>query len=216
MGSKSAKILQKKLQSLGSTTLRFRKAKTIPFGYEVISWGGNCIGKINTFEKLKSAGVSIPEFTTDKEVAKTWDSKILARTLITACAGRGIVICDKDTLVNAKLYVKFIDKENEYRVHVFNGEVIDYSKKHTIGEKKDIWNHDNGFVFVRNIKQLDENKELAILAVKALGLRFGAVDIIRKDGKSYVLEVNTACGMCESTSSAYANAIIKYANTWWE
>ena len=223
IGSRSAKIIQEKLKQAGNKVLRVRKGKPIPRNTDyVLRWGGNVSAdKITVFNKLKSAGVSIPEYTTDMEVAKTWEGKIFARTLTRACAGRGIVICDKDTLVKAPLYTKFIDKDAEYRVHVFKGEVIDYSKKVFVQENDDlefeeseylppdIGSHNNGFIFIRKIKHLDDNINLALSAVKALGLDYGAVDIIRKDKKSYVLEVNSACGMCETTSNAYTNAILK-------
>lgn len=166
------------------------------------------IRKDTTLAMLKTQGVSVPEFTNNIDIARTWDGKIVARKLLCSSGGKGIVMCDKDTIIEAELYTKFIDKSGEYRVHVFNGECIDYSKKVATGEKNDVCSHDNGYLFIRGVKPIDENIELAIMAVKAMGLDFGAVDIIRKDKKSYVLEVNSACGMEETTCTAYAKAII--------
>jgi D-alanine-D-alanine ligase-like ATP-grasp enzyme len=68
-------------------------------------------------------------------------------------------------------------------------------------------NHDNGFIFVRNdVKAPSSVEEQAVRAIKALGLDFGAVDIIWNDKqqKAYVLEVNTAPGLEGSTVDDYA------------
>ncbi len=166
--------------------------------------------KINTFTKLKEAGVPTVEWTTNKDTAITWEDVIIARTKITSNAGKGIIFCTKADLPEAKLYTKFIEDGVEYRVHVFNGEVIDYQKKFGTASIK---NHDNGTIFIRTIdgeplKRIEDNEKIAVDAVKALGLDFGAVDIIRKDKKSFVLEVNTACGMEETTLNSYVQAII--------
>jgi glutathione synthase/RimK-type ligase-like ATP-grasp enzyme len=50
-----------------------------------------------------------------------------------------------------------------------------------------------------------------LAAVSALGLDFGAVDIIwnEREDKCYVLEVNTAPGLQGSTLENYANAIME-------
>lgn len=222
--------MAEKLTSLGEKVLRVRASGTYrPRETDtIINWGNtqipnwyvwgetpmpmvnqpsnikDSIDKIIALKKMSEAGVSTVEFTTDKEVAKTWGGTIVARTLTRASQGRGIVHCDIGSIVDAPLYTKYIEKDAEYRVHIFKGECIDYVKKINDTESELGWR------FLRGIKRLDENIELAIMAVNALGLDFGAVDIIRKDRKSYVLEVNTACGMDgEITSTAYANAIIK-------
>lgn len=229
MGSRSSKKLAEKIREMGHRALRVRpNGRYVPRATDkIINWGNSqypawrapmknrpeaiadSVNKIRALEILKSNLVSVPEFTTDPAVAKTWDGKIFARTLTRASGGKGIVICDKDTLVHAPLYTKFIDKDAEYRLHVFDGEVIDYAKKVPMGEKNDICSHDNGYLFIRKIEHLDDNIKLAKEAVRVLGLDFGAVDIVRKDKKSYVLEVNSACGMEETTCTAYAQAIIK-------
>ena len=229
LGSGSAKKIQARLTSLGYNTLRVRGNGTYrprPTD-KIINWGNTknptwgtsflnkttatsvSTNKVTALLKMKLGGVSVPDFTIDMRVASNWAGKIVARTLTRASSGRGIVMCTSRTLVRAPLYTKFIDKDSEYRVHIFNGELIDYAKKVPMGEKNDVCSHDNGYLFIRNIKHLDENIVLAKSAVRVLGLDFGAVDIIRKDGVSYVLEVNTAPGMEETTLSAYVKSIIK-------
>lgn len=52
---------------------------------------------------------------------------------------------------------------------------------------------------------------MALAACNALGLESGAVDIIwnEKENKCYVLEVNTAPGICGITTKKYTDAILQ-------
>jgi glutathione synthase/RimK-type ligase-like ATP-grasp enzyme len=116
----------------------------------------------------------------------------------------------------APLYTKKIENTGEYRVHVFKGEVIDYRKKsrHDGDEATDeqgaIRNLANGWIYRSgNLNRLERVESLAISAVEALGLDFGAVDIIKdENGDVMVLEVNTAVGLEEQTLQNYVNAIL--------
>ena len=93
---------------------------------------------------------------------------------------------------------KFIDKTNEYRVFVFKGKAFAVAEK--IPEDRDLiaWNFCEGADYgnVRwgnwNLPCVNES----IKACEALGLDFGAVDVILSpEGDPYVLEVNTAPAM---------------------
>ncbi|CAN5950619.1 unnamed protein product [Sphagnum jensenii] len=66
----------------------------------------------------------------------------------------------------------------------------------------------NGFIYARNnVFPEILRDEIAIAATTALGLDFGAVDIIEdKNEKLYVLEVNTAPGLEGKTVELYAEA----------
>lgn len=72
-------------------------------------------------------------------------------------------------------------------------------------------NHANGWIYARDA--IDEPNamvlEQAKLAITALGLDFGAVDIIWNQHRqmAYVLEVNTAPGLEGTTLIKYADAI---------
>lgn len=182
------------------------------------------VNKSTALQKLKDSNVRVPEFTADRNVALTWlpTSKVYARTLTRASGGRGIVIANNaNELVSAPLYTKGIQSQGEYRVHVFKNEVIDYTKKipnlsFSIEADKinyTICSHQNGWTFARNITPRNSVKQIALNAVNALGLDFGAVDIvINEHNKPVVLEVNTACGLQGRTLASYHRAITNYNN----
>lgn len=118
---------------------------------------------------------------------------------------------------DAELYTKSINNHGEYRVHVFNGEIIDYRKKsrhyddEPTEEQKAIRTLGNGWVYRANhLERLERIEQLAIQAIDALDLDFGAVDIIKDaEGNVFVLEVNTAVGMDDHTLSNYTTKILE-------
>jgi glutathione synthase/RimK-type ligase-like ATP-grasp enzyme len=181
--------------------------------------------KLTAFIKMKEGGIKIPEFTTDIEQAKEWINNnriVLCRKLLRSNSGKGIVIAKTvDDLVAAPLYVKYIRKEKEYRVHVFNGTVIDVVEKRrrrgyqeSSVYNKYIRSYEQGWVFVREGITVTEDLNLAAInAVQTLGLDFGAVDIvIDKDNNPVVLEVNTAPGLQGTTLQSYKNAVKEWFN----
>lgn len=145
--------------------------------------------------------------------------RVVQRNLLRGSEGKGIQICTApEQLTPAPLYVQYVPKTDEYRVHVVQGTVIDVQRKARSREVPDdevnweVRNHKNGFIFMREGVTPDtvpsQVQEQAVQAVQALGLDFGAVDIIwnqRRD-KAYVLEVNTAPGMTGTTLDSYCQA----------
>ena len=240
MGSVSAKALQQSLREKGKEVVRVYPDRgfkprvddfVVNWGSSVIpNWGGAIETAINhpvrvsassdklvSFIQMSRESVSVPPFTTDISEARRLVAEgvtMFARTLTRASGGRGIVICTDPTQVpRANLYTKYIEKDAEYRVHIFKGECIDYAKKiqrneDATDDQNMVGNHDNGWYFLRDVERIEDNIELAKKAIEALGLDFGAVDIIRKDKVSYVLEVNSAPGLEGISLEAYAQAII--------
>lgn len=183
--------------------------------------------KLMALQALKNAGVRIPDFTTSLAEAQRWLNNfnvVVERHELRGNSGEGIRIVTlhddemEDSLQYAPLYTKFIPKTAEFRVHVFRGEVLDYiEKKKLVGERrpanfnKYISSINYGWVFSRTgVMDVPEVRQLAIKAVAALGLDFGAVDIVYADGLPYVLEVNTAPGLSGITLVKYANAFRRY------
>lgn len=184
------------------------------------------INKIYTFEKLKEYGIPHPEWTTDYDVAADWWEKgkdIVGRLTATGYGGDDIVIYTKnddqfDSEHLCKLYVKYKKKKHEYRVHVFNDEVIDVTwKRKKKGAEIDtkIRNFKNGWVYCREGIKITENLlSTARDAISVLNLHFGAVDLIwnEKEDKYYVLEVNTAPGLVETSLNNYVKYIHEAIN----
>lgn len=198
--------------------------------------------KLTAFRRMQEAGVSTPEFTTDINEAWEWyrgGQTVVGRAKLSGHSGEGVYISDSLDYPSAEggmdiahmsevaygiggaqrplpLYVKYIKKKDEYRVHVFRGRVIDIQQKR---KRRDMENervnyqvrsHNNGWVFCRSdIRPAQSVLDNAVAAVNALGLDFGAVDVIWNDyqGQAYVLEVNTAPGLEGQTVDAYVNAI---------
>lgn len=190
---------------------------------DVVSVAGN---KLYTLQRLQGR-VPIPEFTNNPATARLWVTQghtVVERHQLRGNSGEGIRIVNLDdekmpsVITQAPLYTKFINKSNEFRVHIFKGKVIDYIEKKRVPQERRPANFNKyvssthqGWVFSRtNILELDVVKKAALDAVQILNLDFAAVDVVYFDGKAYVLECNTAPGLAGVTLMKYANAIRGY------
>jgi hypothetical protein len=163
----------------------------------------------------------------------------LARTIDRGSSGRGIVHITQDylqrpdSIPDAKVYTKYIDKAREYRVHVAVNDllypmVVDVQRKVRFRgdntERGIIWNHDNNFKLVRSDVNPQTVPHAVILEARAAAMRMLSVShvdftemalvavdvIVPKDNGSdmmnrpaYVLEVNTAPGVTGITADVY-------------
>jgi hypothetical protein len=189
--------------------------------------------KLETFKCLEEAKVPCLKFTQSKDEAKKWldkGSSIFVRQHVNGTGGSGITILTGKVaeIPNAPLYTRNYPKTHEFRVHVFDGQVIDFTEKKAARDREVgnrlVRNHDNGWIFAHDNLSPDVEAKRAIdavsvAAVAKLGLVFGAVDILailtpgagKRGLKSCVVcEVNTAPGLeCTATIEAYKNAIIR-------
>ncbi len=177
--------------------------------------------KLLTLRRLQEAGIPIPEFSTDRAVANRWlreGYRVVVRHKLRANSGDGIEIVrpeERWDVPLAPLYTKYTRKSQEYRVHVFQGRIIDLSEKRkrngTPPSEGLIRSHKHGWVFCREgINPPCSVSEQAIKAVAALGLDFGAVDVICRDGRVWILEINSAPGLEGLTLQRYAQELRKY------
>ncbi len=170
--------------------------------------------KLIAFRRLKEAGVTIPEYWENWEELPS-DTKIVARGQLTGHSGAGIHVGQRGSIPEGcKLYTKYIPKQHEFRVHVVVGRSVFTQRKarrHSVEQPNwDVRNLAGGFVFVDAGDACNEGiEQLGAQAVGALGLDFGAVDVIlgKYDSVPYVLEVNTACGLEARTALKYAEAL---------
>lgn len=240
-GSKSVKILK---NYLNAKVILLENSKFKGKGKIVMNWGnskgGGQLLEARVFNKPEAVAIAsnkkdffnavngqvpIPEFTTDVSIAEGWikkGKKVVVREKLQGNSGDGIIFIDsieawddyeKD---KAKLYVLYIPKKDEYRVHVMGGKVIDVQKK---AAKKDyptkminwqIRNHDNGFIFKREgINPHPQVQEVSVNAINIVGLDFGAVDVIWNSylDQAFVLEINTAPGLEGQTVKNYIKGL---------
>lgn len=234
-GSRSAKALAealggKVLKHVGS---KYRPRQ----GDVVINWGAGRIGpdlrpatvlnqngvgeatnKLTAFQMMDEAGVRVPPFATSEQevVDQGLRFPVVCRQKLTGHSGEGIVISNNaEELVRAPLYTQYVKKKDEYRVHVFGDEAFFIQRKARVLEAENpnwqVRNLAGGFVFVEageDDTPADVLKQ-AKAAVVAMGLDFGGVDVVwnENEGKAYVLEINTACGLEERTANRYADAV---------
>ena len=179
--------------------------------------------KLITFQEFQRAQFDhIPPWTADKGVAEQWIKEgfaVVCRTVVNGHSGRGIVMADAiDQLVAAPLYTQYVKKLKEFRCHVAFGNVIDVQEKRRrseVGSEADnrIRNYHTGWVYCREeITEPDGMRDVAITALAALGLDFGAVDVLfnKHQNRCYVLEVNCAPGLEGSTLTTYSTLIGNY------
>lgn len=181
----------------------------------------NASCKIRTFELLTAADVPTVPWTISRDEALEWITKskaiVVARTLTRASEGRGAVFSsDGDSLPSAPLYTRYVKKQAEYRVNVAFGTIINIRQKRRRtdfeGEVDNLCrSHSNGWVFCsEGVDKTNENlRSLGLNSISALGLDFGAVDILYNAHYNvyYVLEVNSAPGMEGETLTNFIEAL---------
>jgi len=186
------------------------------FDYNVVCWGqpydglfpclnANCnrFNKMTHLEMFEKAGILAP--ICKGALENLQKNKIALARNESHQKGLDIIICRNqeeldEAMVERDFWVEWIPTRTEYRVWVFRDKVLAVYEKQFKGDgpyEGYMRNHRFGFEFVsRNMEGIGGMRELgkcSVAAVKCLDLDFGAVDVIRgKDGKFYVLEVNTA------------------------
>lgn len=243
-GSRAAKALARAVNGL---RVRFAGKFRPRWRHMVINWGSSQTpswwtsgmnppaavarsgNKLSALTAMKAAGVSVPDFTTDAAEAKKWfdaDKIVVGRRILNGSQGHGIELFAKDEDFTrpedpngCPLYTQHLRHKREYRVHVFNGRVIDMVEKRrrkgVEGRNPWVRNHDNGYVFCRDGLAVPEVvRTEAIAAVRALGLDFGAADVAfrEKENRAFVFEVNSAPGLEGTTVQSYAKAVTEAAS----
>ena len=193
---------------------------------------GLASNKIKCLTLLEDNGVPTLEFYTNKDELLEafhgdagFGTKVYCRQRISSHSGRGIVIATKpDEVVDANLYTVEFENDREYRVHIFNGKIIDIQQKRRMSSERrerlglgdvvnDVRNKDNGWSFVRNNVIFKNNDDefindlftTSMNAINVLGLDFGAIDLLynSENDEAVVCEVNTAAGQKVGTTTNY-------------
>lgn len=171
------------------------------------------------------SGVKVPLYLTFKQVRDSLvdnEGKTFVARSTYHTQGKGLYIIKTTedlykALTNrerpATMIMEWVDKTDEYRVHVFNGKVIRISRK---GYEDGVII--GGYTTMKPDPQMprEELREQAKLAIKATNLDFGAVDIMVRHGDNWsiddlwVTEVNSSPGLGGSMPSLYATKIKEY------
>lgn len=246
-GSRSARALA---DALGGRVLRLQNSTFVKRRHDVvINWGSTQLGerefeidfnvpfrvqqasnKLNFFNAMPE-GLT-PRFWTRREDIPQDAYPIVCRTVLAGHSGVGIVVANTPAdLVPAPLYVQYVKKESEFRIHVGKRRVpvrqagerhgaeftteVDIISEQRKARRQDaevvnwqIRNHQNGFIYAReNIEVPECVREVSRQAMRELEIDFGAVDVIynRRQDRAYVLEVNTAPGLEGTTVTDYAD-----------
>lgn len=185
--------------------------------------------KLRFFNKVIGK-VRIPEYTIDHMEARQWHADgfdVVGRAILNGHSGQGITLVkaeepwDVPHMETMKLYVKYVPKKQEYRIHVVGGQVVMMQRKVIRSDyPKNLINHqirnlNGGYLYAKN-EGKNPPKDVfdqALLAIECAELDFGAVDVIYNELKkeAYVLEINTAPGLSGTSPDTYAEALSMYA-----
>jgi glutathione synthase/RimK-type ligase-like ATP-grasp enzyme len=105
-------------------------------------------------------------------------------------------------------FMEWVEAPREYRVHIFKGRSIRISEK-KFGEKG--VTSTGNYVTIKPTEPIGHVRRAAKKAVEAVGLDFGAVDILADDENCWVLEVNSAPGLGGSLPRLYAQVFRNWA-----
>lgn len=227
IGAKRIKHKNSKFKPRGKTVINWGSSQLPPFpGAKIINQPeavALATNKLTFFKTFGEDSDLVVPYTTDVAKVREWlqaGKTVVARTKLTGHSGEGIVLLEgKDAeIVKAPLYTLYVPKKDEYRVHVARKQVenannifvFDIQRKAKKADVEEanfkIRNLANGFIYARNELVTPECVEdVALKAFEALGLDFGAIDIIynAKQDRAYVLEVNTAPGLTGTTLDNY-------------
>lgn len=184
--------------------------------------------KVATIDALKSAGIlCVPCFTTWEQALATSRGRIILGRTRHGHSGNGIVVYDPSRIHDSlypeqpeqpdEWYTIYYEPTREVRVHVVDDRVIRVQGKYLdFPEQQELnpfmRNWATGYRFRTPRRDLrSRRKEVAIEAVRILGLNFGAVDMLLfgTERKAMVLEVNTAPSCSPMTANAYAEALTR-------
>ena len=171
-------------------------------------------------QRFKRADIACPDFTTNFDEANRWvqsGSLVFGRNSDHE-KGLDIVTPNSPEWAKKDFWTRVILSQREYRIHIFDGQLIHQSLKDLDPNAKPsrtdglpIRNTSTGYRYNHNFNPPTAAVELAKRAVAELGYLWGAVDILEDNtGVPYVLEVNSAPGMGDPTANAYADAIKRY------
>lgn len=226
-------------RSLGVRRIKHNGSRYVPRSNDVIiNWGSSklpaelmrarvlnkpdavasCTNKLSFFNKVSKG---IPQYWTSKALAQAWlderrSRRVVVRNILNSHSGRGITIVQSgQALPDAPLYVAYLPKAEEYRVHVLLGQVIFVQRKARrldVPDDRVNWqvrNLEGGFIYQnQDVRPPQSVLDVVLDVHPRTGLDFGAYDVVTMDsGTALVLEVNTAPGLAGTTLVKYTEGM---------
>jgi hypothetical protein len=193
----------------GATAPIGRKPRRVLNSMKAIQAASN---KREALEVLRQAGINVPVVYAAGSLGRIakWpvlgrkDHHVGANDIVLCLQARDVDRAEQQ--LGCTHFTEYVPTKAEYRVHVFGDAIIKISQKILTDPDQAtqpwIRNLGAGYTFRQSeIRLTGASRGMAIDAVNALGLTFGAVDlIVGDDDKAYVLEVNTAPGLQTDTS----------------
>jgi glutathione synthase/RimK-type ligase-like ATP-grasp enzyme len=150
---------------------------------------------------------------------------VLIRTTLSGAGGKGIILIRNEAEFNNNFrqgycWTPFIKTKKEFRFHVFDGTIYRIFEKVKEGEEEElpIRNNDRGYTFVRkNVEVFPKSQELVSRLNGLFNLPnnclFYGLDVgVTLDGKLFIFEANSACGLNENTANDLADKILERLN----
>jgi len=178
--------------------------------------------KLTQYKFFERNELNFAPFTESKEVAKKWIKDgipVLCRTLLQGQEGHGIIIADKiKELVDAPVYVQYLEKTIEYRVNLYKGAYVNHrDKRKKIGFEEPVDGDDrirnvvNGYVYC--LPRGDLPAGVCLTAIVASGVTDSdivGVDIAynRYTDEHFIIEVNSAPALEGVTIDDYVQHIL--------
>ena len=207
-----------------SVLLRWGSSETFPTSRVQLELNtaqavSNASNKLRMMQLLKENNISMPEFTTTSDNIESMKDETGNYYIRSK---QGVVRYGNDFNPTTDSYASkpIVNKRREYRVHVFNGKIVAIFEKIPHGSGEENFNQPALFKSFNcrfslsdpTISRCNEvGQQLAIDAIKAVGLLFGGVDIIRdKDGNFFCCETNSAPGLSENSIQRWIPHIKDY------
>src|SRR5258706_2912551 len=217
--SAGSMVLVGAIQAAGGQARRAKARLPVAPGDRVVCWGQslarfdpvdgvtylNAIplrNKLQELRALREAGIAVPEFIQHAPAA----GEGLA---VGAWLPRRLHHQDSEDFINPPtepgFWTRRLAIEEEWRFHIFRGRSIRAAAKIPIPQ-----GHVATFHYSYRMGPVS-HRRLSIRAVRALGLDFGAVDVVTVEGQPVVLEVNRRPGLDPNghTAERYAQAILE-------
>lgn len=194
-----------------------------PRTLNAMAGGGNKYEELVTLHKM---GVNCPRFWLSRDIVgnKQCPTLVLGRRF-NHHGGTDIRLCATPASVRywagrRDFFTQVIPNDREFRVWVYRGAHLGTYEKVKVRAGRPGFgrNYRNGYAFqlVPTDRVSRDAVESAKAAIKALGLDFGAVDIIHGEDKNYyVLEVNSAPGVQGDTRQCI-QGLARHIRTWVE